>query len=174
MKNNKGISYIEMILVIAIASILVGLVSVTIGLVNRNNVTKAIDRLQSGFSRAKILSMSKNAVDGSITIIPTKKGLCYYFGQDTDNLYKIANSPCTLWLVYDDGTSIGTTESSNAKTTFYFKHDTGAFDKAVTRTLDDAYSMNESLQDVTISIRNDKGNEANLRLLYYSGNTEIQ
>lgn len=172
MRNNKGISYIEMILVIAIATILTGLVTVSIGLINRSNVSKGATRLESGFSHSKILSMSKNPSDGSITILPTNKGLCYYYGTNNKNLYKIANSPCTVWVKIDD-TEFGIAENSNVKYTFTYKHDSGAFDKITKATLDDSVKDTFPMTNCSIIVRNNRGSEATLKLLPKTGNTEL-
>ena len=79
-KNNKGFSYIELILVIAIAAILMGLVGLTIGLVSRTNVNKAADKLYTTLNQARATSMGRG--NSTEIEIYCKDGEYYYFVGD--------------------------------------------------------------------------------------------
>ena len=79
-KNNKGFSYVELILVIAIAAILMGLVGLTIGLVSRTNVNKAGDKLYTTMNQARATTMGKGG--GTHIEIYCEGDEYYYFVGD--------------------------------------------------------------------------------------------
>ncbi len=101
-RNNKGISYIEVILVLTIMILLTGFASVTMAIVNRNNVTKGADRIESGFAHAKTLSLSKGSDKGCITFAADGSKCYYYYGDNVGDKYAVCNSPCTLSIFVND------------------------------------------------------------------------
>ena len=104
--NYKGISYIEVILVLTIMILMTGFASVTMAIVNRNNVTKGADRTESGFSHAKTLSLSKGMDKGAITFLSEGNKVYYYYGDNINDKYLVCNSPCyvTFYINDDDPT----------------------------------------------------------------------
>ena len=94
--NNKGLSYIELILVISIATLLTGLVSISMGTVNRNNVQKAASSLESGFKTAQVSSMAKGSERGALYIY-NRGGKCYYsIGSIGNEETKISSTACKV------------------------------------------------------------------------------
>ena len=80
--NNKGISYIEFILVITIMILLTGFASITMSVVNRNNVNKAADKIVTGMNHFKTLSLSKGSKKGAITFASSGGRTYYYYGEE--------------------------------------------------------------------------------------------
>lgn len=75
-KNNKGFSYVELILVIAIMAIMVGIVGLSMGLISRTNVNKAASNLESSMNQARSLAMAKGTSNGVVDIF--RNGDIYY------------------------------------------------------------------------------------------------
>lgn len=124
--NNKGLSYIEMLVVVSIAAVMVGIFTISIGVVTRNNVTKAANKLEGGLSKAQVLCMSKNTTKGCINIYYESGKYYYYYGTDIDNRVCFCQEPCTVELRSIDNavtTYVGSTPSTIA-----FKNTTGALD----------------------------------------------
>ena len=67
-KNNKGFSYVEMIIVIAIMALMVGMITLSIGMVNRNNVSRAGDKLATMIDKARVSAMTKGPKKGFLNI----------------------------------------------------------------------------------------------------------
>lgn len=142
--NNKGLSYIELILVISIASILTGLLAISLGTVNRNNVQKAADSLQSGFKTAQTSSMAKGKEKGALYVY-SKKGKCYYsIGQMGAEEQKISST--AIKVIFNiDGTDRVVKDGFVAK----FK-----FDPATGGSLGADYSTNNGVNWTTASAYN--------------------
>ena len=66
--NNKGFSYVEMIVVIAIMSLMVGMIAISIGTVNRNKVNRAAESLETMVDKARVSAMTKGAKNGFLNI----------------------------------------------------------------------------------------------------------
>ena len=132
LRNHKGISYIELILVIGIMVLVVGIVSLSVGLINRNNVTKSIEKLDIGFKKAQAASMARGEKAGALVI--TTDGKNYYYRVGIDSSEKIAFAPasCSIRVKAgasaDDDDDLIISESNNL--TFIFKPTTGAIDKS--------------------------------------------
>ena len=77
-KNNKGFSYVELMIVIAIMGIVVGLVSLTFTLVDRTNVAKAGDRLISVLNQGRTNALTKGSSNGYV-IFTKKNGALYAY-----------------------------------------------------------------------------------------------
>lgn len=139
MKNNKGVTYVELVLVISIMAIMVGFVSITMSTVNRNNATKAAHRMQTALAQAKSVSMAKGTNNGQLMLWRDSSGsLMYYVGQvgtnpaDPANVAKreagaqlICNRKVTVQ------TGVGATGISNTVAAPYiisFNQSSGAFE----------------------------------------------
>lgn len=117
-KNNKGISYVEMILVIAIMAIVTGLVSISIGLVNGTNVSRASEVTCSALQEARNSALTKGSDNGYVSFM-LRKGACYYYvgkkvtistSNDSDvNWTKICNGTVDVFFSQDapDSDSLG-------------------------------------------------------------------
>jgi Tfp pilus assembly protein FimT len=128
--KNKGISYIEFILVLAIMILLTTLATVTMSIVNRNNVTKGADRLSTGINHAKTLSLSKGAKKGCITFAAKGSNIYYYYGENIGDKYNVCNAPCNMHIAILNGTGPSAFDddiSGNTQLRLKFSPSTGAF-----------------------------------------------
>ena len=67
-KNNKGLSYVELLIVIAIMAIAVGLITLSIGLVNRTSINRGIEKVGSSLNQARNTAMARGSERGTIEI----------------------------------------------------------------------------------------------------------
>ncbi len=175
MRSNKGLSYIELILVISIITILSGLTAIGLGVINRNNVNKTVEILDSAFSRAQSLSMSKGQNNGCITLMVDNGKYYYYFGNDSSNKVLLANSPINITLLDASGNQL-TDSGGNAVNitysgvTFYFKTNTGALDYPAT--VPSGY--HNACEALKIQITNGGTRTVTLKLSKLTGKTEIE
>ncbi len=102
--NNKGFSYVELILVLAIMAIMIGMLSLSYSYVTSNNVSKAAAKMESVFNTARIVSLSKGSEQGALNIMQ-EDGKVYYcigkFDPDDPNCpewNKIAQTPVYITL----------------------------------------------------------------------------
>ncbi len=79
--NNKGLSYVELILVMAIMAILIGVISLSVGLVSRTNVTRGVEKLSSTFTQARTTSMARGNTNGKLEISYDGSSYYYYVGN---------------------------------------------------------------------------------------------
>lgn len=122
--KNKGISYIEFILVVSIIFLLTGFAAITMSVVNKNNVTKAADKIATGMNQCKILSLSKGSNKGSITFAQNKGKCYYYFGSNEDKKYYVCSSPCSMKVIIKGNTYNIT---NNTRVRIKISNSTGAF-----------------------------------------------
>ena len=128
-ENNKGFSYVELILVLAIMALMVAMIGISYGLVTRNNVTKAAAKMESVFNSARVTSLSKGSEEGAINLY-AQNGIIYYsIGKyDPDNglvpeWNKFAQSP--VYVTLSDGSS--NTDLGTSVVTFKYNPSSGAF-----------------------------------------------
>ena len=84
-RNNKGFSYVEMLVVIGIMAVMTGFLAMTIGTVNRNNVRRAKESIESKFNEARIAAMSKGTKNGNLVIARYKGSIYTYIGAMTNS-----------------------------------------------------------------------------------------
>lgn len=96
--NDKGISYIELILVISIMILLTSFTTITMSVVNRNNVAKSADKVVTAMNHAKTLSLSKGTNKGSITFMSEKGKVYYYYGDNIEEKFLACSSPCAMTI----------------------------------------------------------------------------
>lgn len=80
-RNNQGFSYVELILVIAIMAIVIGIITLSMGLVSRSNVNRGADKLENTLNQARTASMAKGYRNGALTIL-CQDGKYYYYVGD--------------------------------------------------------------------------------------------
>lgn len=174
--KNKGISYIEFILVLAIMILLTTLATVTMSIVNRNNVTKGADRVVTGINHAKTLSLSKGTDKGSITFAAKGSNVYYYYGNNTGDKYNICNAPCKVSV-----TVAGTTYNISGNTQLRLKlsPSTGAFTKAE-YSADGGANFTNVINNTNgftgvnrIAINNTRGKIANIDLNVHVGTVKV-
>ena len=128
--NNKGFSYVELILVLAIMAIMVGMIGLSYSLVTRNNVTKAAAKMESVFNTARITSLSKGSEEGALNI-KQENGIIYYgigkYDPDPDvstvEWVKFAQHP--VYITLSDGS--GNVDLGSSVVTYKFNPSSGAF-----------------------------------------------
>lgn len=74
--NNKGFSYVEMIVVIGIMALMVAMITISIGTVNRNRVNRASEAMESMVKNARVSAMTKGATYGYLNV--AKDGSAIY------------------------------------------------------------------------------------------------
>ncbi len=128
--NNKGFSYVELILVLAIMSLMIAMIGLSYGLVTRNNVTKAAAKMESLFNTARITSLSKGSEAGALNF-RAENGIIYYgigkYDADPDHneveWVKFAQSPVYVTL----SNSGGNVDLGTSVVTFKYNPSSGAF-----------------------------------------------
>lgn len=131
--NNKGFSYVEMILVIAIMAILIGVMSLSIGLVSRANVNRGIEKVGSSLNQARNSAMAKGYLKGTFEI--TKVGDTYYYfvgdanSTNKDDLKEVLiSAPATVgYYVIIDGSETYVAVTSANPLKIQYNQSTGAF-----------------------------------------------
>ena len=129
-KTNKGLSYIELILVIAIMTLMAGLVTITMGTVNRNNLNRASDKVVSVFNEARNNALSKGSDNGYLNITSVDGVIYYNVGKpicdnldvdfDTQEWDKLTKSPIDFY--------IGSTKLEDGNTfSFQYKQSSGEY-----------------------------------------------
>ena len=81
LKNNKGFSLLELLIVITVSLILVGGAVIGINLVHNANVNSAAERLESAFNSARSISMAKGQNAGAITFRVVGESVYAYIGD---------------------------------------------------------------------------------------------
>ncbi len=164
MKNNKGLSYVEVMIVLGIGAILTSLAFIGLGFISRNNVTKSCDKLETAFSHAQSMSMAKGSTKGSITIVGDSGSYYYYFGPSSTNKTKFAQSPCVVTGVdAGDGSDI---PIGSTGLRYYFVANTGGIQTTDT----DSYNAHECY---TIRITNGSGNSMDLNISKITGKVSV-
>ena len=89
--QNKGFSYIEMLMVLAIMAIMIGLVTISIGLINRNTVSRTLEKVETLCNKTRINALTKGSKNGYLNLAEFSDGVYAYVGEmvDDDNINKI-------------------------------------------------------------------------------------
>lgn len=88
--NNKGVTIMEMIVVMAIIAILSGLVGLSYQYIHNANIEKAGENLAAAIKSARTVTMAKGQENGKITLISEGGRLYYRIGDSTEK-----NELCT-------------------------------------------------------------------------------
>jgi len=83
-RNNRGFSYVEMLMVLAIMAIMVGLVTISIGLVGRNSVKRTGEELESLIKKARTSALTKGTGQGYLNIALVDGAVYAYVGENLD------------------------------------------------------------------------------------------
>lgn len=105
-RNNTGFTLMEMLVVMAISAILIGMVTVTIAVVNNADTNKAARALNAAIGRARTESMAKGTEAGQLTLSMVDGALYYQIGDPlTEPKILISSQMIGVDAVYDDTTS---------------------------------------------------------------------
>lgn len=134
MKNQKGFSFVEMILVIAIVAILTGVAGISIGLIARSNVNRTVQKLDSAFSQARTQSMAKGNLRGMLFLTYENNRVYCYVGSATnpkrnEEKVEIAVAPVQV-SVFAGGTETVLSPSDN-EIIIGFIQTSGAIDTSI-------------------------------------------
>lgn len=100
MKNNKGYSILEVLIVVAIAALLMAMTTIAYRIVYSANVEKSMNSLNAAFNKARTVSMAKGPAAGKLTLDMDSDGNLYYkIGSETQGTL-ICNSMQTV--TYDN------------------------------------------------------------------------
>ncbi|SDI90234.1 hypothetical protein SAMN04487760_101148 [Lachnospiraceae bacterium G41] len=89
-KNYKGLSYYELIIVIAIMSLMVGFTSIGIGTVYNNNAKRATDKLETSLKAAKNNAISRGSANGYLNLYYLDGTLYSIIGSETDDTFNFS------------------------------------------------------------------------------------
>ncbi len=78
-KRNKGWSFIELVIVLAISGVLMGMAGMSLNLIERANVKKAAQMVEKGLQKARSTSMVKGMSNGEFEIWTSAIDNCTYF-----------------------------------------------------------------------------------------------
>ncbi len=135
--NNKGVTYIELLVVVAVMSLMVAFSAITMGTVNRNNVARARDEVISSINGGRAKSLTSGTDNGWCNFTVKNGDLYCYNGSQV----KIIDSSKQNWnkvfskqirLEYDSAV-LGEGEILNLS----FKQSTGEFAGYHVSTMDD-------------------------------------
>ena len=123
--NNRGFSYVEMIIVLAIMAIMVGFLSISIGTNYRNEVARTAEKFESRINQARTAALTKGSANGNLNIAYVDKAYYTYVGEklsDANSVKvkgeKLCNGNITMVLV-------GTIDGDSPYRCLTFKQSTG-------------------------------------------------
>lgn len=137
MKNNKGFSLVELIIVLAILAVVTGVSFVALGYVYGKNVKSTIEKVDNSLLKIQSYTMSKSTGGRDIYMRLTKKSDGYYveywhagIGTGAPALLEsenIGKKNYTITAYYDGGSSGTVTVGSaqNSQVDIYFDRSTG-------------------------------------------------
>lgn len=99
--NNKGFSLLELLIVVALFSVMVGFASLTIAMVNNADVAKCANTYDSALDKAKTQCMSKGTDRGQLILTKQNGGLYYRIGDEAYNT-KICSAQVKFQIEYTD------------------------------------------------------------------------
>lgn len=109
MRENKGYTLIEMIIVIAIMAVLSGMAFYTYGIVKKAKCNAAVDtfdnQLTSLWIKTKAISQGKVQTAPRTSEDSSKYPLCMIIEENTDSSDDIRDGSYCIWLGYNKGTT---------------------------------------------------------------------
>ena len=101
-KRYKGFTYYELLVAIAIMSLMVGFATITIGTVYRNNANRGADKIQSTINNARNNAMTKGTEQGYANFYYYDNKLYAYVGENVDGSTLVFSSDTRDWQVVCD------------------------------------------------------------------------
>ena len=157
--------------------LLTTLATVTMSIVNRNNVTKGADRVTTGFNHAKTLSLSKGSKKGCITFAAKGNNVYYYYGDNSGDKYSVCSAPCTVGISINGSAPYNISGSTQIR--FKLNPSTGAFSGAE-YSADGGANFTSIVSNTNgftgnnrISIDNNHGKTANIDLNIHVGTVKV-
>lgn len=163
--NNKGLSYVELILVIGILVLATGIVSLSIGIISRNNITAAINKIDVAFKRAQASSMAKGDKEGALVFFCENGTVYYKIGVNSNEKNKVASGPCKVLF---DSTELANGENI----TFMYNQSNGSFaSSGVYNFSSNSYSSSGSVVNYVVVSNN--GRSQHIHLISKTGKTIV-
>lgn len=131
MKNNKGFSLVELIIVLAILAVVTGVSFVGLGYVYGKNVKSSIEKIDNSLLKIQSYTMSKSTGGRDIYMRLTKKSDGFYVEYwhagaaspiESENIGK---RNYTMTAYYDGGSSGTVAVDSGSPVDIYFDRSTG-------------------------------------------------
>lgn len=172
MRRNKGFTYYELLIVIAIMSLMVGFMSIGIGTVYRNNVNRMADDIESSIKGARNNAISKGTANGWANFYYLNNNLYCYVGKEitTSNPVDFTTQHWEKIGSGFDSVSFDTVTLANGTVaSLNFKQSTGEFN-GIDWPLGGAPGLHHN--DVYIHIH--KGNSTATVFVNLFGNIEIK
>ena len=178
--RNKGFTYYELLIVITIMSLMVGFSTITIVAVNRNNVYRSADSIESTLKAARNNAISKGSNYGYANFY-YKDGVLYsYVGEEMDNTFafstdthtweKVTYSINDLNITYKHGGSqIGYNVPDGALFCISFKQSTGEI-----VSFDTPYNGSVIKIDDDLTFYIEKANKEASVIVHKYGNFEVK
>lgn len=111
MHNNKGVTLMEMLIVLALIAILSGLAGLSLSMINSSSVDKAAVMLNSSIEKGRYAAMAKGAAHGTINVTKAGETNIRIDGVKEEML---ANSSVQVWF----SASTAVVENTGAMTPF--------------------------------------------------------
>lgn len=128
MKNNKGLSYVELLVAISILTIATALAAISMSVVSGTNVNSGVEKLRSAYNNARMTSLAKGASNGSLYLRFESDKLYCFVGSQSDPLFSqtkswelISKKPVKVTLIQEDGTRV----AAAGTLCYSFKQDSG-------------------------------------------------
>ncbi|MBR6255739.1 MAG: hypothetical protein IKR23_00045 [Lachnospiraceae bacterium] len=100
--NNKGLSVLELLLVMAITVLLLSMVLISYNLINRADVKKSARRLESAIKTARVTTMSKGTKAGTLDLV-----------FDGGNMYAVIDGAGSRDLITGGGVTVYAVEKTD-------------------------------------------------------------
>ena len=130
MRKNKGFTYYELLIVIAIMSMMVGFMSIGIGTVYRNNVNRMADDIESSIKAARSNAITKGTENGWINFYYLNNTLYCNLGKEITPTNPVDFSTQKWEKIgsgFDSVSFDGVTLTNGSVPALNFKQSTGEF-----------------------------------------------
>lgn len=157
---NAGLSLFEMVAVIAVIAIMIGITTISISTVNRNEVFRTEEKLESLINKARVTALTKGTKNGSLYIANTAGAYYSYVGDastfeggaSADNIKKYGDKLCSAKVNIVYGTDI---IGAGSVVKIGFKQSTGGLDGGASTIL--VQDGREKIKSATIRIYSETG-----------------
>ncbi len=131
--NNKGFSYVEMLMVLAILAIMIGMITLSVGLIGRTSLSRTLEKVESLCNKARTSALTKGKDYGWLNMAEFNDGVYAYVGEkiEDDNKQQVRDKGekiCTKdyeIITNMSGTSSGIGTSDKNVHRIAFKQSTG-------------------------------------------------
>ena len=138
--NDKGFSYVEMILVLGIMTIMLAMITISMGTIRRNNVLRTAEKMETLVNKARNTALTKGTANGVLNVAKIDNDVYAYVGTGISELNegnintfkvkgeKICSSDITIIIN-------GVSTDSGSVAQIGFKQSTGGLDSTLDGTI---------------------------------------